>query len=73
MSTLKRKLPVWIGVISLAFTLASGANAFIGECEFALDNETLGELSDKHVIRVKDGSFHRPLTVAARRGEGAKG
>jgi hypothetical protein len=64
MNPLKKKFAVWIGILALAVTLGGKAYAFMGaECFYALDNDTISKFSAKHIIRVKDGVFHRPATI----------
>src|SRR5262245_28710203 len=63
MNPLKKQFLFWIGVLVFTFTLGDRAQAFMGECYFALDADTLSKLSTKHVIKVKDGVFHQSFTV----------
>ncbi|MBI3799188.1 MAG: hypothetical protein HY268_19775 [Deltaproteobacteria bacterium] len=64
MNPLKKKFAIRIGILALTVTLGGNAHALMGfECFFALDTETIGKLSTKHVIRVKDGVFHRSATI----------
>ena len=63
MHHLKKKFTIWAGILALTLALGGRALAAFGECAFALDTATLSNLSDKHVIKVKDSVFHKSVTI----------
>jgi len=63
MNPLKKQGLFWLGVLVLALTLVARAHAGLDWCSYALDNATIGKLSNQHVVKIKDSVFHKNTII----------